>query len=218
MDRSEAARLLNVSEATLARWIRQGLLRTPGAEEGVFERAALEAWARERGLALGRTSSAAPAPPDDLLAAALQRGALTRGARAQDAAGAIEVAVHALPDFTDAQRLEILASTLERERMASTGLGRGVALPHPRTPPSHLLREPRVSVVLLEEPIDWAALDGEPVHSVFLLLSPSAQAHLEILGRAAFALRKAEFTSFLRAKPSKEQLVARLRSMRRTDG
>ena len=54
MKLDEAARLLNVSEATLRRWVRQGLLTPADGTGARFERAELERWARRRGLALGR--------------------------------------------------------------------------------------------------------------------------------------------------------------------
>ena len=98
--------------------------------------------------------------------------------------------------------------------MASTGLGEGFALPHPRTPPSELVEAPVVVVVFPDEMVDWAALDGELVHTVFLLVSPSAAVHVQVLARVAHSLRLPQFVSFLHERPSQAELVARLRSMR----
>jgi PTS system nitrogen regulatory IIA component len=127
---------------------------------------------------------------------------------------AIEIAVAALPGLDDRARRDLLDAVLERERMASTGLGHGLAVPHPRKPPTELIEEAVVSVVFPDVPLDWAALDGEPVHTVFLLLSPSAPVHLQILSGVAHRLRSPGLPGFLRERPSQAQLVERLRALR----
>jgi PTS system nitrogen regulatory IIA component len=214
MNETEAARLLNVTEATLMRWVRQGLLRSLDGRGERFERTELERWARQRGLPLGTAPRPRPAPPEDLLAAAVERGAVTAGAKPATASEAIEIAVRALSGLDDRARQHLLGEVLERERMASTGLGHGFALPHPRKPPGGLIDQAMVSVVFPDVPLDWAALDGEPVHTVFLLLSPSAPVHLQILSGVARSLRTPELPGFLRERPSQARLVERLRALR----
>jgi PTS system nitrogen regulatory IIA component len=213
MDRDEAARVLGVSPSTVARWMRQGLLRS---RDGLsFERPELERWARKMGLTLGAVKGGRAPVEEDLLAGAVRRGAVTRDVQPATAMEAIEIAVGALPDLPPRGRSELLEAVADRERMASTALGAGVALPHPRKPPTDLTQEPRVSVVFPAQPIDWAALDGEPVHAVLLLISPGARVHLELLSRIAFALRDASFASFLREGPEHPDLVRRLQELRR---
>jgi PTS system nitrogen regulatory IIA component len=214
MDATEAARLLNVTEATLMRWVRQGLVRSLDGRGQRFEQTELEGWARRRGLPLGAAARPRPAPPEDLLAAAVERGAATAGVRPATASEAIEIAVGALPGLDDRPRRDLLDAVLQRERMASTGLGHGLAVPHPRKPPSTLLEEAVVSVVFPDVALDWAALDGQPVHTVFLLLSPSASVHLQILSGVAHSLRSPELPGLLRERPSQAQLVERLRALR----
>jgi PTS system nitrogen regulatory IIA component len=217
MDETEAARLLNVTEATLRRWVRQGLLRPLDGRGRRFDPAELERWARRRGLPLGAATRPRPAPPEDLLAAAVERGAVTAGVRPATASEAIEIAVGALPSMDDRAGRDLLDEVLERERMASTALGHGFALPHPRKPPGDLIDEAMVSVVFPDAPLDWAALDGEPVHTVFLLLSPSAPLHLQILSAVARSLRSPELPDFLRGRPSQARLVAWLRVSQREE-
>jgi len=214
MDATEAARLLNVTEATLMRWVRQGLVRSLDGHGQRFEQTELEGWARQRGLSLGAAPQPRPAPPEDLLAAAVERGAATAGVKPATASEAIEVAVGALPNLDDRARRDLLDAVLERERMASTGLGHGLAVPHPRKPPTELIEEAVVSVVFPDVPLDWAALDGEPVHTIFLLLSPSAPVHLQILSGVAHRLRSPGLPGFLREQPSQARLVERLRALR----
>jgi len=212
---SEAAQLLNVAETTMRRWVRQGLFQGADSSGGGIDREELLGWARAHGLGTVPKRPDRPTPPADLLSDAVARGAVVGDIEVSSAADAIFLAVDAVPDFRDGARARLLGEVLERERMASTGLGHGVALPPPRKPPADLAPEPVISVCFPREPLDWAALDGEPVFAVFLVLSPSAPVHLEILSRVAFALRTPEFLDFLRERPTQDELVTRLRAMRK---
>ncbi|MBI3296702.1 MAG: PTS sugar transporter subunit IIA [Elusimicrobia bacterium] len=77
-------------------------------------------------------------------------------------------------------RQELKAAILAREKVGSTGIGSGVAIPHAR---SRSLSYPRLAVGLGAEPVDFRAADGEPVNFVFLLAVPEAapKSHLTIL-------------------------------------
>lgn len=216
LDVSEAARLLHVSERTIRRWLRQGLLCGSSAGAGI-DRGELMRWAQEHDITIGSRRPLPPKPSSDLLAEAVERGAVTLDRDPASAAEAIEMTIAAVPGLDEQQRQALLADVLERERMASTALGHGVALPHPRKPPAHLFDQPVISVCFPERPLDWAALDGGPVTSVFLLLSSSAPIHLQILARVAFALRSRDFREFLGTRPDRERLVQHLLAIKKDE-
>ena len=218
MNRAEAAKLLNVTETTLIRWVRQGLLRAADRQGLRFELSELERWARERGLPLGATTRT-PRPAGDLFVAAVERGAVTADADVATAAEAIEFAISVLNWPDDGARRRLLEEVLERERMTSTGLGHGLALPLPGgTSVVHLtIDEPVVSVVFPRVPLDWAALYRERIHTGLLLLSPSTPVHLRILSRVAHGLRSPELPKLLERQPSQAELVAGLRSLQEQD-
>lgn len=217
VDLKDAARMLSVSEETLLRWVRQGLIRPANPDGTLFEEDLLRRWAAERGLPIGGAAPRVAAPEAHLLASAVARGAVTIEPDAESASAVIAAAIAALPDLSDSERRSLHAQILDRERMASTALGHGVAIPHPRTPPQDLLGEPVVSVVFPVHPIDWAALDGEPVRTAFLVLAPSAPVHLALLSRIAYAIRSPQFLDLLAERPAKEVLVERLRALKRRD-
>ncbi|MDP2355058.1 MAG: PTS IIA-like nitrogen regulatory protein PtsN [Beijerinckiaceae bacterium] len=93
---------------------------------------------------------------------------------------------------------EIFDALLQRERLGSTGVGGGIAIPHGKLP-----RVERMLGVFarLERPIDYEALDGEPVDLIFLLLAPESAGadHLKALSRVARSLRDPSLTARLRA-------------------
>lgn len=93
---------------------------------------------------------------------------------------------------------EIFDALLQRERLGSTGVGGGIAIPHGKLPRvTHMIG----LFARLEKPIDYEALDGEPVDLIFLLLAPEAAGadHLKALSRVARALRDSSLTARLRA-------------------
>lgn len=83
---------------------------------------------------------------------------------------------------------EIFETLLQRERLGSTGIGDGIAIPHGR---STKLEKLRGLFVRLDRPIDFEALDGQPVDILFVLLAPEGAGadHLKALARVARVLR-----------------------------
>src|SRR5437667_12702490 len=90
--------------------------------------------------------------------------------------------------------LEILQ---QREKLGSTGVGNGIAIPHGKLPKLSKLFG---LFVRLEQPVDFEALDGQPVDLIFLLLAPEAAGadHLKALARVARLLRDPEIARKLR--------------------
>jgi len=81
-------------------------------------------------------------------------------------------------------RLEIFDALLNREKLGSTGLGKGVAIPHGRMIG---IERPLCAFIRLEHPVDFDAADGKPVDLVFCLLVPldSTEEHLQVLSTIA---------------------------------
>jgi PTS system nitrogen regulatory IIA component len=102
---------------------------------------------------------------------------------------------------------EVLEVLMQRERLGSTGIGNGIAIPHGK-----LARLERLFGVFarLERPIDFEALDGQPVDLVFLLLAPEGAGadHLKALARIARLLRDPEVAHKLRESRDAEALYA----------
>jgi nitrogen PTS system EIIA component len=100
---------------------------------------------------------------------------------------------------------------VSREKMMSTGLGNGIAIPHVRNPVVLNIAQPSISLCFLNKPVDFKALDAKPVFILFLLLSPSVPQHLAILSRLAFCLQNPKLQEFLHAKASREQILGEIR-------
>jgi PTS system nitrogen regulatory IIA component len=114
----------------------------------------------------------------------------------------------------DADRERALFDSLcQRERLGSTGLGHGVAIPHGRTP---TLEVATGAFVKLSEPVDFGASDGQPVDLIFALAVPEhfTQQHLVLLSQLAEMFADESFRERLRAAPDTESLYRLVSSWR----
>jgi PTS system nitrogen regulatory IIA component len=109
--------------------------------------------------------------------------------------------------LTGLQEREIFDVLLQRERLGSTGLGQGIAIPHGKV--AGLKRIVGI-FARVAEPIDFDAVDGEPVDIVFLLLAPEGAGadHLKALARISRLLREGFAVEKLRASKDAATLYA----------
>lgn len=109
--------------------------------------------------------------------------------------------------LTGISEREIFDVVLQREKLGSTGVGGGIAIPHGK-----LKNLGKITGVFarLETPVDFEALDDQPVDIVFMLLAPEGAGadHLKALSRIARILRDQDRVARLRASDSIEALSA----------
>ena len=101
----------------------------------------------------------------------------------------------------------IFETLMQREKLGSTGVGNGIAIPHGKLPKLERLVG---MFARLDRPIDFESLDGQPVDLIFLLLAPEAAGadHLKALARVARLLRDPEVARKLRDSRDAEALYA----------
>ena len=119
--------------------------------------------------------------------------------------------LHALGDLSanvhDLDQETIVRALQERETLGPTGVGHGVALPHARIAG---LNEVKAVFIRLEKPIDFNAVDRQPVDLFFCLLAPenAGVEHLKALALVARTMRDASICAKLRANNEPETLHA----------
>lgn len=101
----------------------------------------------------------------------------------------------------------VLTVLEERERLASTGVGSGVAIPHGRMPGTDALY---AALLLSDKGIPFDAVDGAPVHIMFAVLGPAHRAgdHLRVLARLSRVLRNEDVRRDLIAAPDAQAVYA----------
>jgi PTS system nitrogen regulatory IIA component len=117
------------------------------------------------------------------------------------------------PSYIEKERL--LEAMLEREDLMSTGIGEGIALPHPRNPVIDQRDRQFVSVAFPARPVPWNALDGKAVHTVILIVSASSKCHLHALSKINFLCKQKNFYALLEGRAAAETIVAAIREAER---
>lgn len=208
----DAARLLNVSEKTIYRWIKQGSIPAYRLNEQYrFNRAELLEWATARRIPLSpeifreEESEAASLPH---LTEALRAGGIHYRIGGTDKASVLHHVVETMRLPSEVDREFLFEVLLAREALGSTALGDGIAIPHVRSPVILHLERPMVTVCFLERAVDFGALDGKPVNVLFTLISPTVRAHLHLLSRLSYALRDPAFKNAVVRQAAREELMA----------
>ncbi len=112
----------------------------------------------------------------------------------------------AAAEVSEQDRESIIAAVMKREELGSTGIGRGIAVPHTKHPSVKKLLG---TVGLSEEGIDFNSLDGEKVQLFFLLISPPDKPgdHLRALENISRQLREDTFCRFLKQAKSTAEVI-----------
>jgi nitrogen PTS system EIIA component len=213
----EVAQCLDVPLSTVERWIRQG--RIPVGKSGgecVFQKPILEVWARKHNLSFMLPDKKIKENREDKpvkLFNAMTFGGVYYGIEGDNVPEVLESAVKNIAFLDQDGQKELLVKLLEREEMASTGIGRGIAIPHPRTPLDESMEEPVIITCFLEHALNYQAVDGLPVFVLFILLSPSVNIHLHLLSRLAFCVRDTSFVDFLKQVPIPEELFEKVKNL-----
>jgi nitrogen PTS system EIIA component len=207
----EVAELLNVSEKTIYRWLKQGKLPAYRVSDQYrFNRAELLEWATSEKLQVSPQIFADPegsSQPLPTLAEAIRSGGISYRVGGTDKAAVLRSVVELMRLPEEVDREFLVQVLLARESLGSTGIGDGIAIPHVRNPIVLHIPRPMVTLCFLERPVDFGALDGKPVHTLFTLVSPTIRAHLHLLSRLCFGLRESRFHQAVTSQASRDEIL-----------
>jgi len=214
----DAAKLFKVPEQTIQQWIEDNDLPAYRIKnqfrinrENAFE------WATVKGIKVSPQfiSSSLKSPGGSLpsLMEAVTAGGIYYGIKGNNKSSVLKSAVDVLQLPGSVDRVFLLQMLMAREAIGSTGIGGGIALPHPRNPIVLSVDKPIVSLLFLEKPIDFNAIDGKPVILFFLLISPTVRIHLHLLSRIAYAVHDAAFKDALSSKAPPGEILAALHNV-----
>ncbi len=208
---ADVVQLLRIPEPTLQRWIRLGEIPcTLRNGEYLFRKETLIAWAKSKHLYI-EESAQIQRTETDLIRALRLGGVHTHLASASKEAFLEDIGKRLTQELKLPDHLA--HDLLEREALSTTGIGSGVAVPHPRFPGLLNLKDSLVATCYPEQPVDFQAPDGEPVFVAFVLLSAEATHHLRLLSQVAHLVRDDNLASSLRQPYSSEQLLDHFQSI-----
>lgn len=215
----DVTELLNVSETTIKRWIADGKIPYYRLHNQYrFSRSEIENWV----LSCKQGGDFSPFEEEESHREKLgtQQFALFRaihkgGVYAQIPGDSKEEVIrNAMIEIAKDLHLDAEVITellLDRENLMPTALSNGIGVPHTR---DFLLQESYdvIAVVFPEKPIEYGALDGEPVHTLFFLFACDDKRHLHLLAKLAHLSSKPENLAYFRRHPNKSQLLETIKN------
>ena len=221
----DVADLLNVSETTVRRWVTDGKMPAYRLNHQYrFSREEIESWVMSRKLGKEdeQVSFGEEVVFEDLTAQdraskggtkqfSLYR-AFNKGGIYHQVQGKTKEEVIRNTMLQVSQRLDLDADVLtdlllDRENLMPTALNNGIVVPHTR---DFLLKAhfDAIVVVFPQEPIEYGALDGKPVHTLFFLFACEDKRHLHLLAKLAHLSSNPETLALLSSRPPEKDLMS----------
>ncbi len=206
-----AAKLLGTPEKQVYRWIDEGEIPFYKInDQPRFNRAELLEWATSRQMPVsvdvfhgsGEDGRAGPG-----LVEALKAGGVHADVPGTDRESVLRAVVGVLRLPATIDREYLVQVLLAREAMGSTGIGEGIAIPHVRNPVVLNGLPASITLCYLANPIPFDAIDGQPVHTIFSMISPTIRGHLQLLARLSWALHAPKFKAAVLRRASEAEIV-----------
>ncbi len=223
----DVAELLNVSESTIRRWLSEGKIPAYRMNQHYyFSRTEIESWVishkmdksggispfirhkEAESLAISTTSTPknSRGSKQFSLFRAIHKGDVLHHVKGNSKEEIIRSTMQKVAKQLHVDADVMTDLLLDREHLMSTALSDGIAVPHTRDSllPGH---HDAVVVVFLENPLEYGALDGQPVNTLFFLFACEDKRHLHLLAKIAHLSSQSQIREFLKAHPSKEKLL-----------
>ena len=205
----DVADLLGISETTVRRWLAEGKIPAYRLNRQYrFSRLEIEDWLLQQKLEPEEDEEKASAGNMQFsLYRALYRGDVLADMEARSKEEIISKTMQEMGKRFDLDPAVLTDLFMDRERMMSTALGHGVAAPHTRD----FLLNTHYDVMMIvhpKVPLDYGALDGQSVHTLFFLFAADDRSHLNLLAKVAHLSSHEKNRAFFQTKPSKERWLA----------
>lgn len=220
----DVAELLNVSETTIRRWLSDGKIPAYRLNHQFrFSRIEIENWVisckmgenkndstpfdgAEQSISESVDHQMTSGTQQYSLFRALHKGEVYHNVSGQTKEQIIREAMSQASENFNFDSEVVTDLLLDREKLMPTALNHGIAVPHTR---DFLFKDPYdvILVVYPQKPIEYGALDGRPVHTLFFLFACEDKRHLHLLAKLAHLNSHEEAREFLQTKPSKEALL-----------
>ena len=212
LDVKKVAELLAVSEKTVYRWIAKKDIPVYKVGQSYrFNQAEILEWTNRKKLNISdeifddkNKSEITPLT----LFEGLKRGGIYYRVSGNTLKKVIESVVNIinLPDYID--RSFLSEALIARERLGTTAIGSGIAIPHVRDPIIFDLKDPVIGLCFLDNPVDLDAPDGRPVDTVFVLITSNIREHLYILSRLSYVLKINGFREKINCRSSRDEILS----------
>jgi len=208
----ELAEILQVSTKTIYRWINDNKIPYYRINHQYrFRTEEINQWTATSQHSINLLPTSAEEKPVTVLNSLLN-GGIFYNIQGLDVEGILTDAVNKilLPSYLD--KKDILSRLISREELASTGVGNGIAFPHPREPVIIDSNDESLCLFFLKNPVDYKALDNIPVKILFLILSSDQKRHLRLLSQLSHFCRQEDFVELLNSCPPRQNILSYIES------
>ncbi len=210
----DVATLLQVSQKTIYRWVNEEKIPFYRINHQYrFKTDDLHRWSlgSKYSFQLENDSSDLIEQPVSLLSS-LKRGGIFYNISGSSVTQILKQSVEMINIPPGVNANILLHKLKDREAMASTAIGDGIAFPHPRVPLVKNIADETVSLCFLNEPIDFNAMDDKPVSVIFIILSADQTSHLRLLAKLSYCCRQPEFIDLLKKEALREEFYQYLQT------
>jgi len=214
LSQKEVARLLGLPEVTVQRWIHQGKIPTKTlGKKTVLKKSEILNWAKAHDLDIKKNQSAQANNPQSLfsLTSAVEKGGIYVQIDAHDTYSAFENSLSQFSFLENEDKKLILNELINREELASTGIGKGIAIPHTRSRLQLNLDSAHIPVIFLKEPIPFNAVDKNPVSVLFMIFTTNVKEHLKMLAKLSYILQQDKILQLLADRNRDGNLIEQIR-------
>jgi len=201
--------LFQLSEKTIYRWIKEKKIPAYRINHQFrFSKSEINEWILNNKLKvsdkfLELQTSLQPANLTDLL----NKGGFIYNVEGNNVNEVINNAINIIPIPANLNKEDVASVLLEREKMMSTSIGHGIAIPHPRNPIITEIENAQISICFLKNSIDFKSMDNELVHTLFIIITANPKRHLEVLAKISFLCQQDQFRVLLKKRAPKEELI-----------
>lgn len=149
----------------------------------------------------------------EVIADLIKKGGVYSGIEGSTPETVYKAMVQIVPLPAGLQRDALYDALMEREKILSTAVGRGIALPHARVPIIKDASDQEICVVYLKNPISMGSPDERNVFVMFMLLTANSQMHLDILGQLVTLFKRPSFYALLEKGASKDALIEEIKRL-----
>lgn len=210
----EVAELLKVSEKTIYRWIKDGSIPFYRINHQYrFRTDDINQWAINKKYELTDLEFDEGHSEPVCILKSLSNGGIYYHLSGKNMQEALTNAVAFINLPKGLDKGTLLPHLLNREKMASTAVGGGIALPHPRNP---IVADPAsesLSVCFLDTPFECQALDNMPVHTLIIILSATQTRHLQTLAKISYLCRQEQFADLLQKCALREEITSYIKAL-----
>lgn len=211
----KAAALLKLPETEIFRLIKQNdIPHLQLNNSWYFNKTELLEWAIARGIPISPdflSDLTVPSAQLPALCEALATGGVHRLSIAPSKEDLLRTVVTLIKGITPAESKIIYNALMARETLGSTAIGNGIAIPHVRNPIILNISGPSIILCFLDQPIDFGAVDGKKVSTIFTMISQSARVHLHLLARLSYLLQNDTIRAMLTPSAKPEKILAVIR-------